>query len=142
MSVIATLLLVFNAMAGLIYKKWSLSLLENVYIVNLVILGGAFLFSASENNDPTDKFSPAATISVVIALFVFLCTVIIYTAKRIIPVEKIHRLMHSKNVTSDQGADQQVPEAQVAESSAPTVQVVELKKYDPSVFREELETLP
>ena len=51
--------------------------------------------------------------------------------------------MHSKDVTSDQGADQQVPEARAAESSAPTVQVVELKKYDYSVFREELlETLP
>ena len=142
MSVIATLLLVYNAMAGLIYKKWSLSLLENVYIVNLVILGGAFLFSASENNDLTDKLSPAATTSVVIALFVLICTVIIYTAKRIIPVEKIYRLIYSKDVTSDQGADQQVPEARVAESSAPTVQVVELKRYDSSVFREELETLP
>ena len=142
MTVIATLLLVYNAMAGLIYKKWKLSLLENVYIVNLVILGGAFLFSASENNDLTDKLSPAATTSVVIALFVLICTVIIYTAKRIIPVEKIYRLMYSKDVTSDQGADQQVPEARAAESSAPTVQVVELKKYDSSVFREELETLP
>ena len=139
-AIIATLLLVYNAMAGHIYKKWSLSLLENVYIVNLVILGGAFLFSASENNDLTDKLSPAATTSVVIALFVFICTAIIYTAKRIIPVEKICRLMHSKDVTSDQGADQQVPEARAAESSAPTVQVVELKKYDSSVFREE--TLP
>ena len=138
MTVIATLLLVYNAMAGLIYKKWSLSLLENVYIVNLVILGGAFRFSDSENNDLTDKLSPAATTSVVIALFMFLCTVIIYTAKRIIPVEKIHRLLHSKDVTSDQGAT----EARAAESSAPTVQVVELKKYDSSVFREELETLP
>ena len=143
MTVIATLLLVYNAMVGLIYKKWSLSLLENVYIVNLVILGGAFLFSSSENNDLTDKLSPAATTSVVIALFMCLCTVIIYTAKRIIPVEKIHRLIHSKDVTNNQGADQQVPEAQAAESNAPTVQVVELKKYDYSVFREELlETLP
>ena len=90
MTVIATLLLVYNAMVGLIYKKWSLSLLENVYIVNLVIMGGAFLYSASGNNDLTDKLCPAATTSVVIALFVFICTVIIYTAKRIIPVEKIH----------------------------------------------------
>ena len=143
MTVIATLLLVYNAMVGLIYKKWSLSLLENVYIVNLVILGGAFLFSASENNNLTDKLSPAATTSVVIALFVLICTVIIYTAKRIIPAEKIYRLMHSKDVTSDQGADQQVLIPRAAESSAPTVQVVEVKKYDSSVFREELlETLP
>ena len=73
-----------------------------------------------------------------------LCTVIIYTAKRIIPVEMIHRLMHLKDVTGDQGADQPVLAAQAAESSAPTVQIVELKKYDydSSVFREELETLP
>ena len=63
MTVIATLLLVYNAMVGLIYKKWSLSLLENVYIVNLAILGGAFLFFASENNDSPDKLSPAATTS-------------------------------------------------------------------------------
>ena len=142
MAVIATLLQSYNAMVGLLYKKWSLSLLENAYIVNLLILGGAFLFSDSENNNPTDKLSPAATTSVVIALFVFLCTVIIYTAKRIIPVEKIHQLMHSKDITNNSGADQPVLEAQ-AESSAPTVQVVELKKYDSSVFREELlETLP
>ena len=143
MTLIASLLLMYNTM-GPLYKNWSLSLLENVYIFNLVILGGAFLFSASENNDLTDKLSPAATTSVIIALFVFLCTVIIYTAKRIVPVEKIHRLIHSKDVTSDQGADQQVPETRAAESSAPTVQVVELKKYDydSSVFREELlETL-
>ena len=142
MAVIATLLQSYNAMVGLLYKKWSLSLLENAYIVNLIILGGAFLFSDSENNNLPDKLSPAATTSVVIALFVFLCTVIIYTAKRIIPVEKIHQLMHSKAITINPGADQPVLEAQ-AESSAPTVQVVELKKYDSSVFREELlETLP
>ena len=141
MTLIASLLLMYNTM-GPLYRNWSLSLLENVYIVNLAILGGAFLFSASENNDLTDKLSPAATTSVVIALFVFICTVIIYTTKRIIPVEKIYRLIHSKDVTSDQWADQQVPGAQAAESSAPTVQVVELKKYDSSVFREELETLP
>ena len=87
MTLIASLLLMYNTM-GPLYKNWRLSLLENVYIINLVIMGGAFLFSASENNDPTDKLSPAATTSVVIALFVFLCTVIIYTAKRIIPVER------------------------------------------------------
>ena len=142
MTVIATLLQSYNAMVGLLYKKWSLSLLENAYIVNLLILGGAKLFSDSENNNPTDKLSPAATTSVVIALFMFLCTVIIYTAKRITPVEKIHLLMLSNDVTINPGTDQPVLEAQT-ESSAPTVQVVELKKYDSSVFREELlETLP
>ena len=85
MAVMATLLLMYSAMVGLLYKKWSLSLLENTYIINLIILSGA----VPSHDIPNDILSPFATTSVVIALFTFLCTVVIYTAKRIIPVEKI-----------------------------------------------------
>ena len=84
MAVIATLLLMYSTIVGLLYKKWSLTLLENTYIINLAILSGAVL----SHDIPNDTLSPFATTSVVMAQFTFLCTVVIYTARRIIPVEK------------------------------------------------------
>ena len=131
MAVIATLLLMYSAMVGLLYKKWSLSLLENTYIINLAILGGAVL----SHDIPNDTLSPFATTSVVIAQFTFLCTVVIYTAKRIIPVEKF--LTPQNEAVKPKPVYQPVPQAR-NEAQAPTVQVIELNKYDSSVFRETL----
>ena len=131
MAVIATLLLMYSAMVGLLYKKWSLSLLENTYIINLAILGGA----VPSLDIPNVTLSPFPTTSVVIAQFTFLCAVVIYTAKRIIPVEKI--LTRPNEEVNPKPVDQPVPQAR-AEAQAPTVQVIELNKYDSSVFRETL----
>ena len=134
MTLIATLLLMYNAMAGLLYKKWTLSLLENIYIVNMIVLGGVFLFSDVNSNY---MMNPIASTSVVIALFLFLCTVIICTAKQIVPVERIW--MHSKETIKNEGADQPVPRARV-EDPVPTIHVIELPKdkYDSTVYRETL----
>ena len=44
MTIISLLLVLYSAMVGLLYKKWFISLFENVYILNLAILGGTVLY--------------------------------------------------------------------------------------------------
>ena len=161
MAVIATLLLMYSAMVGLLYKKWSLSLLENTYIINLAILGGAVL----SHDIPNATLSPFATTSVVIALFIFLCTVTFYTGKRIYAMKNFLTWPNQpvpQTQTNRQAATSQVVElndcvqpdlpAQIESpvqvtvhdseaqrtETGPTVQIIELKRYDPTVFREPL----
>ena len=86
MTVIATLLLMYSAMVGLLYKKWILSFIESTYLVNLIVLGGAFL---SQVRSPNVVLSPVPTTSVVVSLFIFICTVIIYTIKQIVSAKII-----------------------------------------------------
>ena len=141
MTLISTLLFMYSSMVGLLYKKWTLSFLESLYLLNLMMLGGSFLFyqlSISILTQQHNELNPVATTSVVTALFLFVCAVIINTTKRVMSTDNIHRYLKGNEggVISNQGALQVRP-------SAPTVQVVELKKYDSSVFREELlETVP
>ena len=138
MTLISILLLMYSSMVGLLYKKWSLSLLENLYFVNLTMLGGTFLFYQLSTSQEDSQINPVATTSVIIALFSFLCSVIIYTAKRITPMERICRLMRSEDVIHNQGAEQPV-----SETRAPTSQVIELSQYNYSEYREKLlETVP
>ena len=143
MTLISILLLMYSSMVSLLYKNWSLSLLENLYILNLAILGGTFLFyqlSFTIEEQQYNELNPVATTSIVIALFSFVCTVIIYTAKRIIQIEKIQTYLKGGDNTSCREDNQPVPAARL-EVTAPTYHIIELKKdeYDP---REELlETL-
>ena len=138
MTLISMLLLMYSAMVGLLYKKWTLSFLENIYLINLALLGGTFQFyhtlpQAIENQ----QLNPVAASSVVVALFSFLCTVIIYTAKRIYMRKR--SFLHSEEVISN---EETVSESQ-GEGNAPTVQIVDLKRFDSSMFRETLlELLP
>ena len=140
------LLLMYSSLVSLLYKKWILSFLEIIYLLNLMMLGATFLFyqlSISLKVQQHNELNPVATTSVIIALFLFVCAVIISTTKRVMSTKKIQGYLERNEgeVTSKQGEDQPVSKAR-AEPSAPTVQVVELKKHDSSVFIEELlETL-
>ena len=84
MTVIAASLLMYSAMVGLLYKKWSLSLLENIYIINLVLLGGAFLF---QGDQPSDALSPVPAVSVFFALLAFVCTLIGHAFKKLVSIK-------------------------------------------------------
>ena len=139
MIVIAMLLQSYSAMVGLLYKKWCLSLIESVYLVNLVILGGAFL---SQDMSTNDVLSPLPIVSMVIALFTFVCIVIGHTINRVMSFEKIKTCWEMKKRAveeppkCDQGAE--VPVNEAREGIEPTIQIVELTKYDPTLLRETL----
>ena len=84
--VIVTILLTYGAIVGRQYKKWHMSLLENLYILNLGILGGSFLFTqlncrANSNNqenaiDPGIKMLYLVSIS--LAMIQATCIVIFH----------------------------------------------------------------
>ena len=84
---IATSLLMYSASAGLLYKKWYLSVLEMSYLFNLIILAGAFLFyqTLSLGDRQKDQLSPAAATSVCIALGQLVCTLMFHITKQILP---------------------------------------------------------
>ncbi|XP_064382953.1 uncharacterized protein LOC135331657 [Halichondria panicea] len=119
-TIIATLLLVYTAIVGYLYKQWFASVLEVLYLLNLIILGGAFLFYRMQPQDvqEMDTLNPVAATSVCFALFQFACSIIFHIAKKIGP--KLQRLSKKKKQELD---IESVPE------NAPdkvTTQVVEL----------------
>ena len=133
----------YSAIVGLLYKKWIFSFVESTYLVNLIVLGGAFL---PQDRSPNVVLSPVPTTSVVVSLFIFICTVIIYTVKRIVSAKiikfegrEIEEVKHdqTEKVKSDEVANQQT----IEKCNLPTVQVVVLKdelNYDPTLLRETL----
>ena len=132
MTVIAALLLMYSAMVGLLYKKWSLSLLENIYIINLVLLGGAFLF---QGDQPSTALSPVPTVSVFFALSAFVCTVIGHALRKVISIKGIKshlevRVRAFKEAQHSQESDQPVAEAKEKQRVGPTRQVLEMNDPD------------
>ena len=85
--VIATVLLMYSAMVGLLYKKWYVSLLENLYILNLLILGGGFLFTQINSRDKNEgnALNPVAVTSISLALFQFVCIVVFHLVYKCLP---------------------------------------------------------
>ena len=84
--VIATALLMYSAMVGLPYKKWYVSLLENLYILNLLILGGGFLFTQTNsqaNIDNNENLNPVVATSISLALIQFVCILLFHLYKRL-----------------------------------------------------------
>ena len=84
--VIATVLLMYSAMVGHPYKKWYTALLENLYILNLGILGGGFLFTqlnsqANINND--ENLNPVVATSISLALIQFVYILLFHLYKRL-----------------------------------------------------------
>ena len=145
MTVIAALLLMYSAMVGLLYKKWSLSLLENVYIINLVLLGGAFLFQGEQ---PSNALSPVPTVSVFFALFTFVCTVTSHVLEKVMSIKTIKswleiivRAFNFEEAQHSQEADQPVAEANEQQRVGPTLQVVELNDPDNDNLNQLRETL-
>ena len=134
MTVIAALLLMYSAMVGLLYKKWIVSLLENIYIINLVLLGGAFLF---QGDQPSNALSPVPTVSVFFALFTFVCTVTGHVLEKVMSIKTIKswleiivRAFNFEEAQHSQEADQPVAEANEQQRVGPTLQVVELNDND------------
>ena len=84
MGVMALILLVYTALVSLLYKNWYLSLLEVLYLLNLIILSGLF----PQTNDK-DNIATVVTLSVCVALFQFACTIVYHVLKRILAIERI-----------------------------------------------------
>ena len=92
--------------------------------------------------------SSVPTASVVVTLVILVCTVIGYTAKRIVSTERIQTYFAGRKrpkfveVEHKNMAEKNQPASAETQGSLPTVQVVELKKseldYDPTVLRETL----
>ena len=141
MTIIAALLLMYSAMVGLLYKKWTLSLLENIYILNLKILGGAFLFQNMDIRSK-DALSTVSTISVVIALFCAICTVMGHVMKKLMSTKTIRTCLKRSDKPFEE-APTHSPEADPLveaeeEEVEPTVHVIEIQRYDPTMLRETL----
>ena len=83
--VTTTVLLTYSAMVGHPYKKWYISLLENLYIMNLGILGGGFLFTQinSREKHVENVLNPVVATSISLALIQFVCIVLFHLYKRL-----------------------------------------------------------
>ena len=91
MMVIATLLLMYIASTSLLYNKWYLSILEMLYLLNLIILGGAFLFCRTfpKGEYLNYQLNSVTATSVSIALLQFVGTLIFQFIKQIWSMERI-----------------------------------------------------
>ncbi len=100
-TIIAALLLLYTAIVGYLYKQWFASVLEVVYLLNLIILGAAFLFyqMQPENVRQNDTLNPVTSTSVSIALLQFACIIILHIAKKIGP--KFRRLPKKRTAKVD-----------------------------------------
>ena len=101
MTIIATLLLLYTSIVGYLYKQWFASVLEVLYLFNLIILGGAFLFYQTQPEDvrQNDTINPVTATSVCIALLQFACIIIFHIAKKVGP--KLQRLAKKKKTEVD-----------------------------------------
>ena len=87
MGVMASILLVYTALVSLLYKNWYLSLLEVLYLLNLIILSAFFVLFPQTNDK--DNIATVVTLSVCVALFQFACTIVYHALKRILAIERI-----------------------------------------------------
>ena len=133
--VMSVLLQTYTALVGYIYRKWYLSLLECLYLLNLCILSGTFnLYQFDE-----DKRNPTANISVYIVLFQFGCTLIFHLIKQILPLKAmVSKWLQERRERKSKAKDSEfVPSAK---ETKPTTQEVNLKTihHDVSHFREDI----
>ncbi|XP_064402945.1 uncharacterized protein LOC135348604 [Halichondria panicea] len=98
LTIIATLLLLYIAFVGFLYTQWFASVLEVLYLFNLIILGGAFLFYQTQPEDVRQKetINPVTATSVCIALLQFTCIIIFHIAKKVGP--KLQRLIKKPEI--------------------------------------------
>ena len=137
---IASLLLMYSASAGLLYTNWYLSVVEMSYLLNLIILAGSFLFyqTLSLEDRQNDQLSPAAASSVCIALVQLVCTLTFHMVKQTID------LIRSKVIASRGYKRVETKDTNDIEDNMPkaTSQVVEIDKAknddDYSALRESL----
>ncbi len=132
-TIIATLLLLYTAIVGYLYKQWFASVLEVLYLFNLIILGGAFLFYRIDVRE-METLNPVTATSVCIALLQFACIIIFHIAKKIGP--KLQRLVKKKK--DIESVPENAPKR--GGGNKVTTQVVELRKFtmssDSNILRE------
>ena len=120
--VIATVLLMYSAMVGLLYKKWYVSLLENLYILNLLILGGGFLFTQINSRDKNERnaLNPVVATSISLALIQFVCIVVFHLVYKCIPkkvcVTKREKIPQPKKVEMNTDHDLSYNDYELRES--------------------------
>ncbi len=134
-TIIATLLLLYTSIVGYLYKQWFASVLEVLYLFNLIILGGAFLFYRIDVRE-METLNPVTATSVCIALLQFACIIIFHIAKKIGP--KRQRL--SKKKKDIESVPENAPKR--GGGNKVTTQVVELRKFtmssDSNILRESI----
>ena len=86
-SLTATSLLMYSASVSLLYKKWYLSVLEMSYLLNLIALGGVFLFyqTLPQEDQQSNNLNPVVATSMCIALVQLAFTLIFHLVKQIVP---------------------------------------------------------
>ena len=133
MTGIATLLQAYTSFAGLMYKKLYISLLEGSFLLNLIILGGAFLFyqTPPRNNSPETEqnINPVPIISVSIVLLQLAGIVIFHIVRRILAIQRLQECFKRETRPVEVALDE----------DKPTVHVIDANEiYDSSRFRESL----
>ena len=88
MTILATLLLLYSALVGLLYKNWLVSFLEMLYLVNLIIMGEAILFFP-QNNVTEWRLNFIPAFSLCFALFQFICILVFHVVKRLMTIKKV-----------------------------------------------------
>ena len=91
MALIASLLLVYTTLVYMLYKNWFVSLLEVLYLLNLIILSVSSLIFPQTNKDNILPLTSVVTLSLCVTLLQFGCTVIFHTVKRVIGIRRIHK---------------------------------------------------
>lgn len=117
--IVCSSLMLYSAIVGSLYKKWYLTVLEQLYIFNLTILGGSFLFTQTRRQDFV--IHPAATMSVCAALLQFIGILIFHAVRR------ITALVSKLKQTQQEHETEMVPfPKEVGDDCVPTIQNVRL----------------
>ena len=90
-ALIASLLLVYTTLVYMLYKNWFVSLLEVLYLLNLIILSVSSLIFPQTNKDNILPLTSVVTLSLCVTLLQFGCTVIFHTVKRVIGIRRIRK---------------------------------------------------
>ena len=133
--VISTLLQAYTSFVGLMYKKLYISLLEGSFLLNLIILGGAFLSfqTPPRNNSPESEknINPVPTISVSIVLLQLIGIVIFHIVRRVLTKQRLQECLKRESKPEEVSLD--------TDKDNPTVHVIDANEiYDSSRFRESL----
>ena len=133
--VIATLLQAYTSFVGLMYKKLYISLLEGSFLLNLIILGGAFLFCQTppRNNSPEseENINTVSIISVSIVLLQLIGIVIFHIVRRVLTKQRLQECLKRESKPEEVSLD--------TDKDNPTVHVIDANEiYDSSRFRESL----
>ena len=130
--VISTLLLVYTTIVGLLYKKLYMSLLEVSYLVNLILLGGAFFINQTSPRISlldSEQPNPVPIISVCCVLIQFAGIVLFHVVRRILSIKKIQECLKHEAKQVEINLEENKPTAHVIDKN---------KVYDASRFRESL----